>query len=320
MEWNKLEQCPSCGGGHVHFDTHPFEDKLLNYSRCLTCSLVFMNPVPDQEWYNDFYAHLFWEQKGQKFSKPIINKVAKQARWAKKLSLFLHNHLSSVKNMDRLLEIGCGYGLIVRLLADEFGAKPYGVEPSVNVAKFAEQKTGVPIIAANMDSLSNLEAPYQYDLIINSHVLENIVDLKIALGTYTRLLSDGGYLLIDTPNLFYQKSLGIVHPYVFCERSLRHLLMDSGFTIVSLKKSGWGKSVILPRHMTVLAKRADTAVEINDKSGDPLFGWKCKFGWGLEKIVRLKWLSRLDRKVVSMLCRPTEKALKLVEQVYSLDD
>ena len=80
MEWNKLEQCPSCGGGYIHFDTCHFEDKLLNYSRCLKCSLVFMNPVPDQEWYNDYYAHIFWEQKGHKSSKPNRNKIAKQAR------------------------------------------------------------------------------------------------------------------------------------------------------------------------------------------------------------------------------------------------
>lgn len=320
MEWNKLEQCPSCGGGYMHFDTHPFEDKLLHYSRCLKCSLVFMNPVPDQEWYNDFYANIFWEQKGHSSSKSNRNKIAKQARWAKKLSLFLHNYLPTVNNIDRVLEVGCGYGLIVRLLADEFGAKPYGVEPSVSLATIAEQKTGVPMVATNMDSLSLQETAYQYDLIINSHVLENIVDLKKVLETYHNLLSPDGFLLIDTPNLFFQKSLGIVHPYVFCERSLQQLLMNCGFTIEATKKSGWGKSVVLPRHLTVLAKSADTAVEIKDVGGDPLFDWKCKIGWRLEKIFRLKWLSRMDRKIVSMRCRPTEKALKLVEKVYGLND
>lgn len=320
MEWNKLEQCPSCGGGYIHFDTFQFEDKLLNYSRCQKCSLVFMNPVPDQEWYNDFYAHIFWEKKGHKSSKPNRNKLAKQARWAQKLSIFLHNHFPTVNNIERILEVGCGYGLIVRLLADEFGAKPYGVEPSVSLAAFAEQKTGVPMVATNMDSLSLQEKPRQYDLIINSHVLENIVDLKKALGTYTRLLSDDGYLLIDTPNLFYQKSLGIFHPYVFCEQSLRQLLLNNGFTIEAIKKTGWGKSVILPRYLTVLAKKSDTAVEIKYKRGDILFDWKCKIGWGVEKFARLKWISRVDQKLTSMLCRPTDKALKLVDQVYTSSD
>ena len=299
MEWTNLEKCPVCGGRYKYFDRTLFEGRTLIYDYCLDCSLVFMNPVPDQEWYNSYYAEKFWEGRGDS-SDPLKNctKILKQVRWGRKLSLFLKNNLPDRVSINKILEVGCGYGLIVKTLGDKFDAKPCGVEPSESVSNFAEVHSEVSIIANNMDGLAQLDME-GFDLIVNSHVLENIVDLKKAMLTYKKMLCDGGNLLIDTPNLFIQRSLGIVHPYVFCEKSISFLLLKHGFEVTKIKKSGWGKSFFLSRHITVLARNKLTKNGNEYCDGDSFFRLKNVIGQLVVKLFSLWPFRNVDKWLVS---------------------
>ena len=100
-------------------------------------------------------------------------------------------------------------GPIVRLLADELGAKPFGVEPSTALAALAGEKGGVELLADNVEALAALDLEEPMDMILNSHVLENIVDLGFVMDTYRRSLRDGGWLLIDTAQRLYPAVAGL---------------------------------------------------------------------------------------------------------------
>lgn len=300
-DWLKRDGCPSCGSKHSFFDESQSGRSMLNYEYCKSCNLVFMNPVPNQNWYNTFYAESFWEQKGiVKNMDKARNKILKQGRWGSKLYRFLKMHIPASKSIDHILEVGCGYGLIVRALAERFHAEPHGVEPSPFVSNIASKQTGIKIVASNMDELSGKEASTRYDLIVNSHMLENIVDLQKAMTTYRTLLKKGGLLLIDTPNLFIQRSLGIVHPYVFCERSLRFLLQDSGFKVLGLKKSGWGKSVFVPRHLTILAQINELGRSVSlSRPSNSLFKLKNVLGQALARSFSNHHIANVDNYLVT---------------------
>ena len=188
------------------------------------------------------------------------------------------------------------------------------MEPSTALAALAGEKGGVELLANNVEALAALDLEEPMDMILNSHVLENIVDLGFVMDTYRRSLRDGGWLLIDTPNVFIQRSLGFVHPYVFCETSIRTLLALNGFKVVALGKSGRGKSVLLPRYITVLARKEAVPGDVSLPVGDGLFSLKADLGFRLERILASGPVGRLDGSADSRLNRPTQAALALMEK------
>ena len=217
-----------------------------------------MNPMPDQSWYNELYESNFWK------NKDIRQKVNKQLQWASKLINFIEKTNIKLVRILSILEIGCGPGAIASQIAYEYKAKAYGVEPSFIARGFA-RKRGVFIIAENMDEMDTIS--YPFDMIICSHVLENIVDLNKAMDTIHRLLRNRGYLLIDTPNIFFQRSLSIYHPYCFCKESITTLLNEHGFEIIALQISGKPKSILLPKYITILAQKGNGKMIPDVKKG-----------------------------------------------------
>ena len=74
------------------------------------------------------------------------------------------------------------------------------------------------------------------DTVICTEVLEHLENANKALLEIRRILTDGGYLIITVPFL-----LGIhdtVDYHRWTESGLKHMLMDAGFTLVSLRKRG----------------------------------------------------------------------------------
>ena len=107
MEWIKRDSCPVCGGQSRPFDTCGHQGETLHYDRCERCSLVFMNPVPDQASYHEYYAHQFWEGKAKGGGVAgNRGKILKQTRWARKLSRFVSKNLPAGEPVDRILEVG----------------------------------------------------------------------------------------------------------------------------------------------------------------------------------------------------------------------
>ena len=58
------DHCPVCGGGDLlQYEKLYFQKIAIPYQRCQSCDLVFMNPVPNQAWYDRIYGHAFRETK-----------------------------------------------------------------------------------------------------------------------------------------------------------------------------------------------------------------------------------------------------------------
>ena len=58
------DRCPICACDHLadYFDL-TFHQISISYQICRDCDLVFMNPVPNQLWYDRLYGQAFWEIK-----------------------------------------------------------------------------------------------------------------------------------------------------------------------------------------------------------------------------------------------------------------
>ncbi len=235
--------CPTCGSGSLKaLDRARYHDSTLRFDICGDCNLVFMNPHPAQAWYDRLYSGEFWEVKSLRQSGSTVNRNLsmwqKSLKRSKKLARFLERGGFAPPKGGRILEVGSAYGLIVSDLASRFECQANGVEPNHAARAFSEHFVDVSPAAENMAALADWDGCGSIDMMIFSHVLENIIDLDATFATIRRVLKPGGRLLIDTPNIYFPRTTHIYHPYSFCEVSLRTLLNKHGFKIEHCETSG----------------------------------------------------------------------------------
>ena len=105
------------------------------------------------------------------------------------------------QNIDKVLDIGCGYGGITKLVGDYLGASElHGIDIDDEAVISVEQKG---IKALNLDA-ENEELPYEdnyFDLILSLGVLDYFKFWDHPILEIRRVLKVGGYVLISLPNL-----------------------------------------------------------------------------------------------------------------------
>jgi len=146
--------------------------------------------------------------------------------------------LAHVPPTARILDIGCGQGLLVHAL-NSFGFKNVqGVDLSEQQVAVG-QKYGLPCIAVDREYISDLAttAPATFDLIFLMDVLEHMdkAEQLGILGAISKLLVPGGRLILSVPNA--NASFGLrwryndwTHEAAFTEHSLEFILLNSHFT------------------------------------------------------------------------------------------
>jgi len=152
----------------------------------------------------------------------------------------------------RILEIGCGRGLLLYQLA-QLGHECHGIERSVLAARRAGQTEGLRIYTQPLD-----ECPFAeqyFDLVIIWHVLEHLEHPQKTLALISRLLKPGALLCLEVPNLdsAQARSTGKNwfhldlehHLYHFSTNGLHRLLFSTGFrvertTTLSLEQGPYG--------------------------------------------------------------------------------
>lgn len=289
-------RCPLCGGESLADLGTPVshESTPIHYHRCRKCDLIFMNPCPTQAWYNDLYQAEFWEVKEHKENKrgQIKHQIVKEALWAEKFIAILDSiDFGKKRPAPEILEIGCAYGVIGKRISQHYKGSAWAVEPSDLAREFAEKITGVNIYARNMDQVMQADETDRFDLIIFSHVLENITEPQKAIAAVRRLLKPDGVLLIDTPNNFVRRSWHIHHPYCFTLPSLKQLLAMAEMGILVARTWSRPKYVISPIYLTIIAGKMD--VPEHDKMPE----WKLH----LKKISGYMWFQLFNRGPVGKL-------------------
>ena len=118
-------------------------------------------------------------------------------RMARRLLDLLARHVPR----GRLLEVGCGYGLLL----DEARRRGYeveGVELSAAAVRYARERFGLPVeeIALEDAALAAQASDKRYDSVLAVDILEHLDDPVLAIERLCALLAPGGALLITTPD------------------------------------------------------------------------------------------------------------------------
>lgn len=162
-----------------------------------------------------------------------------------------------IRNINTVLEIGCGAGGVARYLCDTYGWRVTGtdVDPAqIELAdKLYGEKPGLQYRVADATRLP-FEAQ-RFDLVVLFKVLHHIRHWPEALGEIDRVLKPGGYFLLNDLQLSrwlqpllrpLARNSGIYH-WRDIETSLREL----GFEIIARRQPAG----ILVKHFALLSRK-----------------------------------------------------------------
>lgn len=166
--------------------------------------------------------------------KLTVNRKKNDSILINQLHVDLIKELSGKYMRGRLLDAGCGekpYSLIYDELVDE--AIGMDVEECVHDQRYID-------VFASLDNM-----PFEsdsFDTVLCTNVLEHISSMEQSFKEVTRVIKQGGYLILSVPFLYP------IHEspndyYRYTEYGLRHQLESNGFKIV--ENMTWGGPVFM---------------------------------------------------------------------------
>lgn len=159
---------------------------------CLQCLNAWTDPKPGVVKYADMDFHKD-AVKASQDSLKMLTIEDLPAEWRNAITVQISMVRRHFRAGARILEIGCGQGLVLKELA-AVGFDVVGLEASVSAVQCAREK-GLNIHQGMFPS-SEVKGPF--DLVIMSHVLEHIEDIQGVFRAVSEISPGGHLLLIQT--------------------------------------------------------------------------------------------------------------------------
>ncbi len=239
-------ECPVCGSSSLHdfltgVDYHYRIPGEFHLSRCESCGLAFLNPMPSAADLGSLYPDDYYS-----FQPPVLPPRLK--RLVRKLvGLSKDSYLVHLDRPGTMLDIGCGTGQYL-LEMQARGWAVHGSELNRNAANTGK-RAGLDIRGGELAEAGF--ASETFDFVRCNHSFEHIPNPRAVLPEIRRIMKPDGKLLIAVPNidgllarLFgrYWWHLALpVHVYAYNPRSLSLLLASAGFDVERVEyRSDWG--------------------------------------------------------------------------------
>ena len=160
---------------------------------CSKCHHSFLNPVISEQILNKYYSEL---------DSVYYNKIIDPAKQMKHLA-DRHNQVLKIiskyaKSNCKILEIGSGYGFLLKKLQD-FGFDTTGIEPSPHAFKYSSEVLNLNIIQSFLNDNSFSEN--EFDFILLFDVVEHIYNLSSIMGIIKKIMKPDGYVIFGTGNI-----------------------------------------------------------------------------------------------------------------------
>ncbi|MBN2119683.1 MAG: class I SAM-dependent methyltransferase [Candidatus Omnitrophica bacterium] len=212
--------------------------------KCKRCGLVYKNPRLTEE-----------EALKQVESDGIIPEHRREVWHDSKIKLFERNlkRIEVLQAKGRLLDVGCGYGLFLKL-ALENGWQVWGVEPSRSAYEHAREEFKLDNIQKTTLRKAGFSENF-FDVVTLWDVVALFYDPLAELKETRRILKPEGIVGIRVHNaifqLFFQRLLRILavinrklklkpsifHPYTFSPKTIRKILERAGLEIIAIEVS-----------------------------------------------------------------------------------
>jgi 2-polyprenyl-3-methyl-5-hydroxy-6-metoxy-1,4-benzoquinol methylase len=246
-----VKNCLLCSSNKSSiFDERELHGYQVVNNICSNCGFVYMTQRMSGKELNDFYKDKYRTlYQGQE--EPTTANLKTQTLRADDLQRFAQENTG---NVDRFLDIGASAGLLMEAFQKNTGSEVIGLELGDSYRKFAQDK-GLTLYA----SLEKMQKAGEenFDLISMSHVLEHIPNPKEYLLGLRDSLNEGGFLLLQVPNLFWHDSFEVAHLISFSPHTLQEMVRAAGYLPLSIKSHGYPISKLFPIYTTILARKED---------------------------------------------------------------
>jgi 2-polyprenyl-3-methyl-5-hydroxy-6-metoxy-1,4-benzoquinol methylase len=142
------------------------------------------------------------------------------------------------------LDIGCATGMLLNHMRQK-GWRSVGVEVCAESARYGIEKFGLDIRIGTLEQAGFPDR--SFEAIHFSHLIEHVPDPRALLVEVRRILKPDGHMIVTTPNVtgmharFAGRSWRSAipdHIYLFSKKTLRRMLVETGFDIARL--ISWG--------------------------------------------------------------------------------
>jgi SAM-dependent methyltransferase len=233
---------------------------------CRKCRMIRLFPQPSPLELPDYYPPGYWFQ-------PESTAADRLEHWYRRFVLRDHLHfveraLRESEAQGIVVDVGCGGGLFLQMLAERGRDRVVGVDFSLDAANLAWRRASVPAVCATLSYAPF--APGSCAAITMFHVLEHLFDPARYLDAARGLLCPDGRLIVQVPNaacwqflLLGERWNGIDVPRHLVNFRLRDLdaLLDAcGFEILrhkhfSLRDNPAGLATSLAPVLDPMARR-----------------------------------------------------------------
>jgi SAM-dependent methyltransferase len=114
----------------------------------------------------------------------------------------MYNWIKDLKDIKRVIDIGCGNGFFSYFLAKEFPQfEVVGIDSDAEYIKYAQENFKADNLKFIQSSIEELGAE-QFDLAIFSEVIEHLPNVNQLLQKIHSILTKDGIILVSTDNLY----------------------------------------------------------------------------------------------------------------------
>ncbi len=206
----------------------------------------------------------------------LRGRTASQARLRRRFLRFV-----PVRRGDRLLEVGCGTGVVLRDLAAMAGARGrvVGLDRSATLLAMARRlcrgAPGAPITLRRADAARLPFAPGRFDAVLGITVILHVADAARVVAEMARVVRRGGRVALQDQDFgmvalahpdraMTERILAGVAARIYAEpqsgRRLPALLREAGLTRVRLLTDVYQDTALEPFTKSFLERRAENAV------------------------------------------------------------
>jgi len=241
----------------------------FSFVRCVSCGLVQRNPQPLPEEIRERYSKIYgddylsYELKNEsaflKLQQLALIDAGFDKLEKKIFSRAVRDDTGSAADTPSVLDIGCATGALL----DDLRSRGWHVT-GVEISPCAEYAGNARKLDVRSIPLEENKFPDKsFDVVLASHLIEHLNDPKSFLHDVHRILKDGGFCFITTPNIsgFQSRLFGskwrsaiFDHLYLFSAASLSNMLRNEGFKIKRIRTWGGLAAGSAPR---LLKKAAD---------------------------------------------------------------
>jgi SAM-dependent methyltransferase len=260
----------------------------FNVARCTGCGLVATLPRPDEAQLRSYYEGAY-----SGGTSAVVRAYQRGAigRWvARRRAAAVGRHVAL--RSGTIVEVGCGYGALLRTLHEDHGCTVVGVDSDEGSLAQALRRDAIAYHCGTLESLGLPAA--RFDAVLFFQSLEHHRDPVRALAEAARLLKPGGVCVVEVPDFdgFWRHVFGTwwypllvpQHLFHFTRASLAQAFAAAGLTL-----AGPHRSMFYPLESTV-----SLGLWLNERLGRPLRRFQPRLarpdGWLLFALLAAWWV------------------------------